>query len=328
MVRRALCAGLLKNMAMEMRAQGTRGGSVWALACVLMASLAHSAMAQCSPAESDALLKFKSFFSDPRNDFASWTGGNCCSWKGVQCSGSGVTGINLDFGAPSRGGPGAPSLLIWSDPEASFKAGEALSHLYQLQVLHTNWIIWNAPLPVRKFANLPLREIVVRNGFLGNANAAGGALGNDIGLFANSLEVLILQNTKYNIGLPSDLCKLKKLRVLEVSESHLPNVGPACLGSALNNTLQEVRVHSNYKITTGLPVWPTLLPYLKVLDFSNNAHSGNIPVQYGKLANVELHLGGNHLTGKLPSGLSALPESAFRPGNEKLCGAPLSTCPA
>jgi len=83
----------------------------------------------------------------------------------------------------------------------------------------------------------------------------------------------------------------------------------------------------NRKVTGGLPVWPTALKNLKVLDFSNNAHSGSIPVQYGKLGAVDLHLGGNHLAGSVPAGLSAKPAETFRPGNEKLCGAPLPPCP-
>lgn len=160
--------------------------------------------------------------------------------QGVQCSGLGVIGINLDFGVFSCGGFGVLSFFIWSDLEVSFKVGEVLFYLYQFQVLYINWIIWNVFFFVRKFVNFFLCEIVVCNGFLGNVNVVGGVLGNDIGLFVNFLEVFIFQNIKYNIGLFLDFCKFKKLCVLEVLESYLFNVGLVCLGLVFNNMLQEV----------------------------------------------------------------------------------------
>jgi len=50
---------------------------------VWLTTFCHSATAQCSAAESAALLKFKSVVLDPRGDLATWTGegANCCSWR-------------------------------------------------------------------------------------------------------------------------------------------------------------------------------------------------------------------------------------------------------
>lgn len=61
---------------------GARNGYIALLLLgVCLAAFTNSAMAQCSAAESAALLKFKSVVLDPRGDLATWTGGDCCSWK-------------------------------------------------------------------------------------------------------------------------------------------------------------------------------------------------------------------------------------------------------
>lgn len=304
-------------MATETASRVLNGYNILLLLCVVLTTFSHSVMAQCSAAESAALLKFKSVLLDARGDLATWgpAGGNCCSWRGIKCSRSGVGALDLTLNAPASNNP------VEIDPnnaEAANIAGEALAALPQLAILRTDWMLWNGPLPLRQLSAVPLRELVIRN-------SQGGHLPSDIGSFGGTLEKLVVTGTSFRTGLSSSLCKLTKLKVLEVSGTGIPSLGPACLGSL--SSLEEVRMKWNHGVTGGLPVWPTSLPNLKVLDFSNNAHSGNIPVQYGKLANVDLHLGGNHLSSRIPSGLSGKPESTFRPGNEKLCGAPLSACP-
>lgn len=292
---------------------------------VCLVAFCQSVSAQCSAAESAALLKFKSVVLDPRDDLATWTGpagANCCSWRGIECSRSGVGAIRLLLEPPIRG---RTVTIDPNNPSAPAIAGDALGQLTQLVILHTDNVDWRGPLPLVQLSKLPLREIVIRNGGLGNRNSFGGQLQNDIGNLAGTLEVLTLAGTRYTSGLPSALCRLAKLRVLEVSNSFMSNLGPSCLSNV--TSLQEIRMMGNRKVTGGLPVWPAALPNLKVLDFSNNAHSGNIPAVYGKLGGVDLHLGGNHLAGRIPAGLSGKPAAVFQPGNEKLCGPPLGPCP-
>lgn len=343
-------------MATETASTVLNGYVALLLLCVILTTLSNSAMAQCSAAESAALLKFKSVLLNGRGDLATWgpAGANCCSWKvitpnkhkpciirlslfgpmlllvsreevcisligclplqGIKCSTSGVEAVELTLNAPVRTNP------VEVDPnhaEASNIAGDALAELPQLSSLHTDWVSWNGPFPLRQLSNAPLRELVIRN--------SNGHLPSDIGTFGGTLERLVVTGTNYKTGLPSTVCKLTKLKSLEVSSTGIPSLGPSCLGKI--TSLEEVRMQNNHGVTGGLPVWLTSLPNLKVLDLSNNAHSGDIPVQYGKLGNVELYLGGNHLANHIPPGLSGKPESTFRPGNEKLCGAPLAACP-
>lgn len=241
--------------------------------------------------------------------------------QGVLCSRSGVGAVEIELADPTHG----QTLTINpNDASASVKAGEALAKLNQMVIFHSTNVAWNGPFPFAQLSKLSLREIVIRNGHIGNRGSNGGSLPNEISLFTN-LEILVISGTHINIGLPSGLCKLSKLTKFEFSQSELTTIGPACLGSL--PALEEVRMNSNFKATGGLPVWPTSLRSLKVLDLSFNAHSGNIPVQYGKLGNVQLFLAGNKLANHIPAGLSGKPVSAFRPGNPKLCGAPLPTCP-
>ena len=346
---------LKSNMVTDTPWRDHNGYIALLLLCVVLSTFGYTAMAKCSAAESAALLKFKSVLLDARGDLATWgpAGGNCCRWRvitlnntsyshkgtmsilfyfsltlvlgseacdlplgsrplqGIKCGTSGVEAIDLTLNAPARNNLVEVDL---NNAEAGSIVGDALAKLPQLSSLRTDGLSWPA-LPLRQLSKVPLRELVIRN---------GGHLPSDIGTFGGTLERLVVSGTTYITGLPSSVCKLTKLKVLEVSSTGLPSLGPSCLGEI--TSLEEVRMQNNHKATGGLPVWPTTLPNLKVLDLSNNAHSGNIPVQYGKLGNVELHLGGNHLSSRIPPGLGNKPESTFRPGNEKLCGAPLAAC--
>jgi len=149
-----------------------------------------------------------------------------------------VGAIRLLLEPPTRG---QTVTIDPNNPSASATAGAALAELTQLVILHTDWVAWRGPLPLPQLSKLPLRELVIRNGGLGNRSppdSIGGALQNDIGNLAGTLEVLTLAATNYNSGLPSALCRLAKLRVLEVSGSLMSNLGPSCLSNITG--LQEV----------------------------------------------------------------------------------------
>lgn len=68
---------------------------------------------------------------------------------------------------------------------------------------------------------------------------------------------------------------------------------------------------------------------LTSLDLSNNRLSGEIPDSLARNAKLQsLFLANNSLTGQIPTGsqLQSQNVSAFRPGNNKLCGSPLPAC--
>jgi len=84
-----------------------------------------------------------------------------------------------------------------------------------------------------------------------------------------------------------------------------------------------------------IPVGFSNTPYLRVLELSNNALTGNIPPEIGALSRLEvLDLTNNTLTGSIPSALGALADATvLLRGNEMIRGqstntkiAPLSVC--
>ncbi|TVU21717.1 hypothetical protein EJB05_31372, partial [Eragrostis curvula] len=144
------------------------------------------------------------------------------------------------------------------------------------------------------------------------------------------LQVLVLGSNKFtgNVG-PSVLgddnsCDFMKLRVLDVSSNNfsgtLPNewfknMKSMMVDSTSNETLAMEKQHSldayTFQFTTTITfegfgitkIWRSLA----VIDVSDNAFHGTIPMSIGDLVLLNgLRMSHNHLTGKIPSQLNAL----------------------
>ncbi|KAF7148915.1 hypothetical protein RHSIM_Rhsim03G0182500 [Rhododendron simsii] len=61
----------------------------------------------CIEQERQALLKFKRSLTDTTRLLSSWTGEDCCNWKGIQCDGNTSHVVKLD--------------LVSLDPEAAMQ---------------------------------------------------------------------------------------------------------------------------------------------------------------------------------------------------------------
>lgn len=189
---------------------------------VMFAAALTSADTTCSSSTEEALLDFRSAFSDPSGTvFSSWdNGGDCCSWKGVTCQDGAV--IVLDVEGPSSSG----SDHVTSNSSYSGKPGHTLTKLKDLQTLKLRNLQFSSKIPSQwsSFSD-SLVVITVNNCDLQDDIPSGIA--------SNShLQTLDLKSNSLTGDIPSKLCNLKDLKYLDLSYNQLStNDVPDCIAN-------------------------------------------------------------------------------------------------
>ncbi|XP_034711261.1 receptor-like protein EIX2 isoform X1 [Vitis riparia] len=139
----------------------------------------------------------------------------------------------------------------------------------------------------------------------------------------SNLIVLNLRSNEFNGSIPSSLCQLKKIQMLDLSSNNLSGKIPKCLKnlsamaqkgspvlsyetfylsmvlSYVDNTLVQWKgKEQEYKKTLGL---------IKSIDFSSNKLIGEIPIEVTDLVElVSLNLSRNNLIGSIPTTIGQL----------------------
>ncbi|KAJ0441818.1 putative protein kinase RLK-Pelle-LRR-III family [Helianthus annuus] len=157
---------------------------------------------------------------------------------------------------------------------------------------------------------------------------------------------LSLPNSHLSGSIPIELARLKRLRVLNLSNNSLNGTLPISVFTAFRS-LRVLNLSNNY-LTGGIPAG---FDSVNVLDLSSNSFSGALPLLFGgeslnylnlshnKLsgsvfpefaeqipANAVVDLSFNSFTGEIPHSLSNQKTEYFA-GNADLCGKPLmKTC--
>ena len=94
-----------------------------------------------------------------------------------------------------------------------------------------------------------------------------------------------------------NLTALTTINIFNTAMTSLPDVFQNM------TSLREVRISGNHEMTGPLPESIGSSPKLKTLSLPSNSFTGSIPESWARLGGRILKLGGNRLTGKIPSAL-------------------------
>ncbi|XP_027930231.1 receptor-like protein 56 [Vigna unguiculata] len=147
------------------------------------------------------------------------------------------------------------------------------------------------------------------------------------------LKILLVKGNHFNGDIPSQLCKLKGLTILDFSHNNLTGVIPRCLGrmpfynedpeelrrlfygiirntpnSRFDRQIPNVEETANFTTKGRTDTYMgSILAYMSAIDLSHNKLKGNIPSELGNLKRIQsLDLSHNDLTGKIPTTFSKL----------------------
>ncbi|KVH87764.1 Leucine-rich repeat-containing protein [Cynara cardunculus var. scolymus] len=210
---------------------------------------------------------------------------NPCSWTGVSCSNSSITGLTLSSFSISNAQDSWSSLVC------------GIGTLQHLDL--SNNILTSIPQPFisscGRITGLKLLNF--------SQNRLSGPLPVFQGF--SSLEVLDLSNNMFNdasIDLQFD--GLNELKSLNISNNQFRGPIPTKLGNSM--LLEELQLSRNY-FEGNISDEITKYVNLSLLDLSGNKLTGMIPSRIGELSNLQLLLlSANQLFGEIPPSISGI----------------------
>jgi hypothetical protein len=219
-----------QHVGMHFRSKIDIATHIITLVVVWMISVICCSATTCTTDTVEALLEFRSAFSDPSGKvFSTWDSGgsDCCSWKGVTCQDSAL--ITLDVEGPS--GTGSDQVTK-NQSYSGGKPGNTLYKLKDLQTLKLTHLQFSTKIPSQwsSFSNNVV-SITVNDCDLQGSIPSG--LAN-----IDHLQRLDLSNNNLSGSIPSKLCNLKSLTYLDLSYNQLDTSSvPDCLanGGSITN---------------------------------------------------------------------------------------------
>uniref|UniRef100_A0A1S4AFK6 Probably inactive leucine-rich repeat receptor-like protein kinase At3g28040 n=1 Tax=Nicotiana tabacum TaxID=4097 RepID=A0A1S4AFK6_TOBAC len=125
-------------------------------------------------------------------------------------------------------------------------------------------------------------------------------------ILPNSTQYLFLSNNDLSEEIPSYVCNLDSLRVLDLAKNNLIGEIPQCLANI--STLEVLDMHQN-NLSGTIPKTFTIGNSLRSLNLHDNKLQGKLPRSLANCKELQvLDLGNNHLGDTFPMWLATLPK--------------------
>ncbi|KAF8100967.1 hypothetical protein N665_0212s0011 [Sinapis alba] len=282
---------------------------------------------KCISSERQALLTFKQSLTDPSGRLSSWSGPDCCKWRGVFCDRKTSHVIKIDLRNPNQ------TLMHNGELKKGSLGGKIHSSLTRLKFLSYLDLSSNdfnfkvIPKFIGRIVSLRYLNLSCSS-FSGEVPASLGNLSNLESLdlygqtFRDDLFTINLRvsNLGWLSGLSTSLTYLNmgyrisvdsKLKELHLFNCELNNL-PLSLPSSANLKLLEVLDLSRNYFYSPIPNWLFDLTSLRKLFLQWVRLQGSISPGFKKFQLLEtLVLSSNELSGELPAVLGDLPQLKY-----------------
>ncbi|KAG8636194.1 hypothetical protein MANES_16G109132v8 [Manihot esculenta] len=279
--------------------------------------------------EQAILLRIRQYWQSPPplNQWSPSISSSHCSWPGVNCTNSSITGLHFTnmniIGTIPPFICDLKNLTVLDFYNNSFVGmfPVALFSCSKLQYLSLsqNYFAGAIPEDIDGFSGLSVLDLSGNN-FTGNVPAAIGRLQElkklgldqnqfngtyppEIGNLSNLEELSMAYNDFLPSSLPFSFTQLKQLRWLWMSASNLIGEIPETVGEMV--ALEHLDLSRN-KLEGNIPSSLFMLKNLSIMYLFRNRLCGEIPHVVEALKLVELDLSDNNLTGKIPDDFGKL----------------------
>ncbi|KAM0883765.1 hypothetical protein ACQ4PT_031418 [Festuca glaucescens] len=273
-----------------------------ALATLAVLVTAAAAAASCSESDRDALLSIRAALSEARlGVFSTWKGDDCCAnWYGVSCDPTNGRVADLTLRGEAEDAVMAPA----GRPASGVMSGYISDRVCHLDALSSlilaDWKQISGPIPPCIATSLPSLRILELP-----ANRLTGEIPRSIGSLSR-LTVLNLADNLISGAIPDSIASLASIKHLDLANNQLTGRIPASIGN-LAATLSRALFARN-RLSGPIPPSVGSLSRLADLDLSENRLTGAIPDSLGSSGSgvlTTLHLGGNRISGRIPTKLLA-----------------------